>query len=44
LRQALSDYAGSPAAAEELLKSAGIDPSKRGEQLDIHDFVKIASA
>lgn len=44
LRQALADYAGSPAAAEELLKSAGIDPSKRGEQLDIHDFVKIASA
>lgn len=44
LRQALADYAGSPAAAEELLKSAGIDPSKRGEQLDIHEFVKIASA
>ena len=44
LRQALADYAGSPAAAEELLKFAGIDPSKRGEQLDIHDFVKIASA
>ena len=44
LRQALADYAGSPAAAEELLKSAGIDPSKRGEQLDIHDFVKIAMA
>lgn len=44
LRQALADYAGSPALAEELLKSAGIDPSKRGEQLDVHDFVKIASA
>jgi 16S rRNA (adenine1518-N6/adenine1519-N6)-dimethyltransferase len=44
LRQALADYAGSPANAEVLLRSAGIDPSKRGEQLDIHDFVKIASA
>ncbi|MEY4310206.1 MAG: hypothetical protein RLZ71_132 [Actinomycetota bacterium] len=44
LRQALADYAGSPANAEVLLRSAGIDPSKRGEQLDIHAFVKIASA
>ena len=44
LRQALADYAGSPALAEELLRSAGIDPSKRGEQLDIYDFVKIASS
>lgn len=44
LRQALADYAGSPASAEVLLRLAGIDPSKRGEQLDIRDFVKIASA
>lgn len=44
LRQALADYAGNPANAEVLLRAAGIDPSKRGEQLDIHDFVKIASA
>lgn len=44
LRQALADWAGSPSRAEEILKSAGIDPSARGEQLDIHQFVKIAQA
>jgi 16S rRNA (adenine1518-N6/adenine1519-N6)-dimethyltransferase len=44
LRQALADWAGSAAAAEVHLVAAGIDPQKRGEQLDIHDFVKIAKA
>ena len=44
LRQALSDWAGSAAAAETVLVAAGIDPQQRGEQLDIHDFVKIAKA
>jgi 16S rRNA (adenine1518-N6/adenine1519-N6)-dimethyltransferase len=44
LRQALADWAGSAAQAEEILIRAGIDPSKRGEQLDVHDFVKIANA
>ena len=44
LRQALADWAGSAAVAEELLTAAGIDPQKRGEQLDVHDFVKIAKA
>jgi 16S rRNA (adenine1518-N6/adenine1519-N6)-dimethyltransferase len=44
LRQALADWAGSAAAAETLLVAAGIDPQKRGEQLDVHDFVKIALA
>ena len=45
LRQALADWAGgSPVAAEAYLVAAGIDPSKRGEQLDVHDFVKIAQA
>ena len=44
LRQALSDWAGSAAAAEVILVSAGIDPQARGEQLNIHDFVKIAKA
>jgi 16S rRNA (adenine1518-N6/adenine1519-N6)-dimethyltransferase len=44
LRQALADWAGSAAAAEELLTAAGIDPQKRGEQLDVHDFVRIAKA
>jgi 16S rRNA (adenine1518-N6/adenine1519-N6)-dimethyltransferase len=42
LRQALAEYAGSPAQAEELLTKAGISPQARGEQLDIHDFKKIA--
>ena len=44
LRQALADWAGSPAKAEEILLAAGIEPQKRGEQLDIDDFVKIAQA
>lgn len=44
LRQALADFAGSPAAAEELLMKAGLSPQLRGEQLDIKDFVKIAKA
>ncbi|MFM6977206.1 MAG: 16S rRNA (adenine(1518)-N(6)/adenine(1519)-N(6))-dimethyltransferase RsmA [Micrococcales bacterium] len=44
LRQALADWAGSPSIAEEILIRAGIEPSKRGEQLDVHDFVKIANA
>ncbi|MEY4275804.1 MAG: hypothetical protein RIS26_267 [Actinomycetota bacterium] len=42
LRQALADFAGSPAQAEELLTKAGISPQARGEQLDINDFKKIA--
>ena len=44
LRQALADWAGSAAAAEALLVSAGIDPQLRGEQLDIDAFVKLAKA
>ena len=44
LRQALADWAGSPARAEQLLVAAGIDPSKRGEQLNVHEFVRIAEA
>ena len=44
LRQALADFAGSPAAAEELLNKAGVNPSLRGEALGINDFVAIARA
>jgi len=44
LRQALADWAGSASAAEAILVAAGIDPQKRGEQLDVHDFLKIALA
>ena len=42
LRQALAKWAGSPVQAEQYLISAGIDPSMRGEALDINDFVAIA--
>jgi 16S rRNA (adenine1518-N6/adenine1519-N6)-dimethyltransferase len=43
LRQALSDWAGSPAEAERLLVEAGISPQARGEDLNIDDFVRLAS-
>lgn len=44
LRQALANWAGSPAQAEEFLRAAGIDPQLRGEQLTIDQFVAIARA
>jgi 16S rRNA (adenine1518-N6/adenine1519-N6)-dimethyltransferase len=44
LRQALANWAGTPAVAEEILIRAGIDPTKRGEALNILDFVSIAKA
>jgi 16S rRNA (adenine1518-N6/adenine1519-N6)-dimethyltransferase len=44
LRQALAGYAGSAQAAEELLIRAGVSPQARGEQLNIDDFIAIASA
>ena len=44
LRAALADWAGSPAAAEELLRGAGIDPRARGEQLSVDEFAGIAAA
>jgi 16S rRNA (adenine1518-N6/adenine1519-N6)-dimethyltransferase len=44
LRGALSGWAGSPAAAEEALRAAGIDPMARGETLTIADFARIAEA
>jgi len=44
LRQALANWAGSPALAEEILLRAGIDPTKRGEALNVMDFVSIAKA
>jgi 16S rRNA (adenine1518-N6/adenine1519-N6)-dimethyltransferase len=43
LRQALSDWASSPAEAERLLVEAGISPQARGEDLIIDDFVRLAS-
>lgn len=44
LRAALATWAGSPAAAEVILLTAGIDPSARGEQLTIAAFAAIAEA
>ncbi|HEX3907700.1 MAG TPA: 16S rRNA (adenine(1518)-N(6)/adenine(1519)-N(6))-dimethyltransferase RsmA [Mycobacteriales bacterium] len=44
LRAALGQWAGSPAAAEAVLREAGVDPSSRGEALDVADFARIAAA
>jgi 16S rRNA (adenine1518-N6/adenine1519-N6)-dimethyltransferase len=43
LRQALGEWAGSPAKAEARLLAAGVQPQLRGEQLNIDQFVAIAS-
>ncbi|MGK3201163.1 16S rRNA (adenine(1518)-N(6)/adenine(1519)-N(6))-dimethyltransferase RsmA [Amycolatopsis sp. MEPSY49] len=43
LRAALAGWAGSAERAGELLTAAGIDPKTRGEQLDVHDFARIAA-
>lgn len=42
LRAALAGWAGSPAAAEDVLRAAGVDPRARGETLDVTDFARIA--
>lgn len=42
LRSALSSMYGSSAAAEAVLTKAGIDPTLRGESLDINSFCAIA--
>ena len=42
LRAALAGWAGSAAAAEQALRAAGIDPSARGETLDVTKFARIA--
>lgn len=45
LRQALSGlFGGSAAAASETMIAAGVDPTARGEQLTIEQFVAIARA
>jgi 16S rRNA (adenine1518-N6/adenine1519-N6)-dimethyltransferase len=44
LRAALAGWAGSPAAAEDALRRAGVDPRARGEQLGVADFARIAAA
>jgi 16S rRNA (adenine1518-N6/adenine1519-N6)-dimethyltransferase len=44
LRAALSGLAGSGAAAEAALRSAEVDPTARGEVLDVAAFARIAEA
>jgi 16S rRNA (adenine1518-N6/adenine1519-N6)-dimethyltransferase len=44
LRAALAGWAGSAAEAERCLRTAGIDPSARGEVIDITGFARIAEA
>ena len=44
LRSALSNWAGSPAAATAILERAGVAPTARGEELDIGAFTAIAVA
>lgn len=43
LRAALAGWAGSAALAEDALRAAGVDPSARGEQLDVAAFARIAA-
>ncbi|KGJ72808.1 16S rRNA methyltransferase [Cryobacterium roopkundense] len=42
LRQSLSVVLGDSATASILMQSAGIDPTTRGEQLTVHDFLAVA--
>lgn len=42
LRSALAGVAGSSAAAEAALRAAGVEPTDRGERLDIGAFARIA--
>jgi 16S rRNA (adenine1518-N6/adenine1519-N6)-dimethyltransferase len=43
LRSALAGWAGSATAAEAALRAAGVDPSARGETLDVAAFARIAA-
>jgi 16S rRNA (adenine1518-N6/adenine1519-N6)-dimethyltransferase len=44
LRAALRGHAGSAAVAEAALRAADVDPSARGEQLDVAAFARVAEA
>ena len=44
LRAALAGFAGGAPVAERALVAAGIDPSARGEQLDVVGFARLADA
>jgi 16S rRNA (adenine1518-N6/adenine1519-N6)-dimethyltransferase len=43
LRAALAGWAGSATAAELALRAAGVDPSARGEAIDVAAFARIAA-
>jgi 16S rRNA (adenine1518-N6/adenine1519-N6)-dimethyltransferase len=42
MRAALSDMCGGSAAASSIIEASGIDPTIRGEALELTDFIKIA--
>jgi 16S rRNA (adenine1518-N6/adenine1519-N6)-dimethyltransferase len=44
LRAALASWAGSAAAAEVVLRAAGVDPALRGEALGVAEYIRIAQA
>ncbi|SEE95690.1 16S rRNA (adenine(1518)-N(6)/adenine(1519)-N(6))-dimethyltransferase RsmA [Ruania alba] len=44
LRSALAGWAGSADLAEQALRAAGVDPTLRGERLDITQFAAVAAA
>jgi 16S rRNA (adenine1518-N6/adenine1519-N6)-dimethyltransferase len=44
LRQALADAMGGSAAASAVLEAAGVDPTLRGEQLAVGDFLAVVRA
>jgi 16S rRNA (adenine1518-N6/adenine1519-N6)-dimethyltransferase len=44
LRAALAGWAGSPDRAADAVRTAGVDPSARGESLAVEDFARIADA
>ena len=44
LRSALASWAGSPGAAESVLRDAGVDPSLRGEALGVDQYIRIVLA
>lgn len=43
LRAALAGWAGGAVRAEEVLRAAGVNPTVRGEMLDIAEFARIAA-
>ncbi|MCS5732974.1 16S rRNA (adenine(1518)-N(6)/adenine(1519)-N(6))-dimethyltransferase RsmA [Herbiconiux daphne] len=44
LRQSLSVVLGDSQAASRILTDAGVEPTSRGEQLSVHDFLAVAKA